>query len=231
MNILLVEDERDLAELTIDYLAEEGIECDYADNGQMALNLLENHLTQATQYDVLVLDVNIPKLDGFSLLAKLKAQGCQTPAIFVTARDALDDKLNGFNLGAEDYLTKPFEVEELIARLKVLKARQVKSADTFTLDDLNIDFTAKTAIRAGHNLQLSANQWLALALLAKASPNFVSRTMLEDAIWPNSEPSKDQLKMLLFRLRQLIDVKGLNELIQTQRGIGVALRLSDKTKT
>lgn len=223
MNVLLAEDEQDLAELTIDYLEVVGIDCDYAANGQQALNLL-----QSNQYDVLVLDVNMPKLDGFALCDTLKKQGCVTPVMFVTALDALEDKLTGFELGADDYLTKPFEMDELVARLKVLAARKAVKSDVFELDDLRIDFTTKSAIRAGIALQLSANQWVALEVLAKASPSFVSRTTLEDVIWPDSEPSKDQLKMLLFRLRQLIDTKGAKPLIQTQRGIGVALKFEGK---
>lgn len=223
MNVLLAEDEQDLAELTIDYLEVVGIDCDYAANGQQALNLL-----QSNQYDVLVLDVNMPKLDGFALCETLKKQGCVTPVMFVTALDALEDKLTGFELGADDYLTKPFEMDELVARLKVLAGRKAVKSNVFELDDLRIDFTTKSATRRGIALQLSANQWVALDVLAKASPSFVSRTALEDAIWPDSEPSKDQLKMLLFRLRQLIDTKGAKPLIHTQRGIGVALKFGGK---
>lgn len=220
MNILLAEDEQDLAELTIDYLEVEGITCDYAANGQQALNLVENH-----EYDVLVLDVNMPKLDGFALCQSLKQQNVQTPVIFVTARDALEDKLTGFELGADDYLTKPFELDELVARLKVLSARKTVVTNRFELDDLQLDFSAKVATRGGKHLNLSINQWTVLETLAKVSPNAISRTQLEDAIWPDSEPSKDQLKMLLFRLRQLVDCNDSTPLIHTQRGIGVSLKL------
>ena len=220
MNILLAEDEQDLAELTIDYLEVEGITCDYAANGQQALNLVQNH-----EYDVLVLDVNMPKLDGFALCQSLKQQNVQTPVIFVTARDALEDKLTGFELGADDYLTKPFELDELVARLKVLSARKTVVTNRFELDDLQLDFSAKIATRGGKHLNLSVNQWTALETLAKVSPKAISRTQLEDAIWPDSEPSKDQLKMLLFRLRQLVDSNDSTPLIHTQRGIGVSLKL------
>ena len=104
MLILLAEDERDLAELTIDYLASENIECDYASDGAMAVNLIANN-----HYEVIVLDVNMPKLDGFKVCQKLKNQGNTTPIIFLTARDNLQDKLKGFALGADDYLSKPFD--------------------------------------------------------------------------------------------------------------------------
>jgi len=221
MFILFAEDETDLAELTIDFLEAEGIDCDYAFDGVNALNLIEKNV-----YDVIVLDVTMPRLDGFSVCKKLKALGLATPVIFLTARDNLADKLSGFELGADDYLTKPFELEELAARIKVLAKRPKTSKEVakFTLNSLTINYQQRSVTRGERSIALAPSQWQLLALLAKNSPNIVDRMSIENEIWPDSEPSKDMLKTLIFRLRSLIDNEGDLTLIHTIRGAGVALR-------
>lgn len=221
MLVLLAEDEADLAELTIDYLEAEGIECDFAADGKMAMNLLS-----ATKYDVVVLDVNMPKADGFTVCSWLKEQHIDTPVIFLTARDALDDKLLGFDIGADDYLTKPFELEELVARLMVLARRKTESKRNFQLDDLNIDFSGHIVSRGNQVLTLPPAQRQLLYLLAKHSPNVVSKQEIEQAIWPEQDVNKDMVKSLIFRLRNVIDNEGSLPLIHTVRGAGVALRKS-----
>ncbi|MCP4320715.1 MAG: response regulator transcription factor [Psychromonas sp.] len=219
MLILLAEDETDLAELTIDYLETESIECDYASDGAMAINLINEN-----SYDVIVLDINMPKLDGFSVCRQLKENHNNTPVLFLSARDALDDKLAGFELGADDYLTKPFELKELTARLKVLAQRQSKSTSEFQLDTLVVNFQQRIANRAQRKLTLSANQWQALELLAQNSPDILSRTRLENTIWPDQQANKDMLKMLLYRLRNIIDNEGDLPLLHTIKGLGIALK-------
>ena len=222
MLILLAEDEHDLAELTIDYLHCENIECDYAHDGAMALNLAcEN------SYEVIVLDVMMPRLDGFGVCRELKARGITTPVIFLTAKDALDDKLAGFELGAQDYLTKPFDLPELVARIKVLASRKPQAATVFTLDTLTIDKSQHRVTRGDRELALSPSLWILLTTLAQNSPDVVSRITLENAIWPDDIPGKDSLKTLVFRLRSIID--GTNELplVQTIRGAGITLRIEN----
>lgn len=220
--ILLAEDQQDLAQLTIDYLDCEDIDCDYAHNGVMALNLVsQNH------YDVIVLDVMMPKLDGFAVCRELKAQGHTTPIIFLTAKDTLDDKLAGFELGAEDYLTKPFELPELVARVKVLANRKVKTPAVFQLDSLTIDTNQRRATRSGVELTLSPSLWLLLTTLAQNSPNVVDRISLENILWPDTLPTKDMLKTLVFRLRGIVDRADEPPLVQTIRGAGIALRASN----
>ena len=223
MLVLLAEDEGDLAELTIDFLATADIECDYAFNGEMALNLIAQQ-----SYDVLVLDVTMPKVDGFAVCQQLKMLGDSTPIIFLTARDNLDDKLTGFALGADDYLTKPFELEELVARIKVLAKKNIPRSHTFQLNNLYIDFNQQQVKRAEQTLTLSKTQWQLLTLLAQNSPNVVSKIAIEDAIWPQQQPSKAMYKTLIFRLRNLIDLAGEQPLIQTIRGSGIALRACDE---
>lgn len=222
MLVLFVEDERDLAELTIEFLELEDIECDYADNGEMALNLLCSNV-----YDVIVLDVNMPKMDGFALCEKLKSKGDHTPIIFLTARDALDDKLTGFSLGAEDYLTKPFQLPELSARIKVLAQRNKPKSATFELDTLHVNIQQHKIYRSNKEVLLTHPQWSLLKALINHSPNVVDRITLEHAIWPDQIPSKDMLKTLVFRVRTLIDLPQEQALIHTIRGIGIVLRTDD----
>lgn len=219
MLVLFVEDERDLAQLTIEFLELEDIECDYADNGEMALNLLSSNV-----YDVIVLDVNMPKMNGFSLCDKLRSKGNHTPIIFLTARDSLDDKLTGFSLGAEDYLTKPFDLPELIARIKVLAQRNQPKSTTFVLDTLHVNIQQHKVYRGKKEVFLSTTQWSLLTALINQSPNVVDRITLENEVWPDQIPSKDMLKTLVFRLRSLIDLPQEEALIHTIRGAGIVLR-------
>jgi DNA-binding response OmpR family regulator len=221
MLILLVEDESDLAELTIDFLEAVDIECDYAFDGANALTLIDNN-----DYDVIVLDVNMPRLSGFTVCERVRAQGDLTPIIFLTAHDSLTDKLNGFSLGADDYLTKPFELEELAARIQVLAKRENKKSITelFSLNTLSIDYQQRSVSRSGRLIALSPTQWQLLTLLAKNSPNIVDRITIENEIWPDQMPSKDMLKTLIFRLRNLIDSTEEPKLVHTVRGAGLALK-------
>ncbi len=220
MLILFAEDETDLAELTIDFLETEEIECDYASDGAMAVNLINDN-----NYDVIVLDINMPKLDGFSVCKQLKDNHNTTPVLFLSARDALNDKLTGFELGADDYLTKPFELEELVARIKVLSERKKTQTNEFQLDSLVINFQQRSASRGTRKLTLSTNQWQVLELLAKNSPNIISRTTIENTVWPEQLPNKDMLKMLLYRLRAIIDKKDDVPLLHTIKGLGVTLKV------
>ena len=220
MLILLAEDESDLAELTIDYLASDNIECDYAFDGAMAINLIEKN-----NYEVVVLDVNMPKLNGFEVCQKLKSQGNSTPVIFLTARDSLQDKLAGFDLGTDDYLCKPFDLAELSARIKVLAKRSSNVQISFQLDTLKADFQQKFVTRSDQHLSLSKTQWQLLELLVKHSPNVVEKGLIEQEIWPDQQPTTAMFKVLLFRLRRLIDFNGEIPLIHTVRGAGIALRV------
>ena len=222
MLILLVEDESDLAELTIDYLETLNIECDYAFDGANALTLIASN-----NYDVIVLDVNMPRMNGFSVCNSVRADGNSTPIIFLTAHDNLADKLNGFALGADDYLTKPFELQELAVRIQVLANRKKKTyqKQLFTLDTLSIDYQQRTVSRSEKLIALSPTQWKLLILLAKSSPEIVDRITIENEIWPDLLPSKDMLKTLICRLRNLIDSTDELKLVHTVRGAGISLKV------
>ena len=218
MQILLVEDNMDLAELVIEYLEAEAIECDIAYNGSMALNLLEEN-----SYQVIVSDVMMPKMDGFSFLDKLRCSGNHTPCMLLTARSKLEDKLTGFEKGADDYLVKPFELAELTARIKILAHRAHPPANRINIADLELDLTAQQAYRAGQQLILSAAEWRLLEILVKRSPSVVAKVDIENHVWGSEAPSQDALKMLIYRLRKVVAPPKLSPLITTVRGRGVMI--------
>ncbi len=224
MLVLLVEDDLGLAELTLEYLAAEGIEADIAYNGVMGLELIRAH-----RYDVIILDVMLPRLDGLSLCARLRELGITTPCLMLTARDSLDDKLAGFAQGADDYLVKPFDLPELVARLQVLARRRTAATPLLQVADLVLDTTTRQARRGERPLALSPAEWTLLECLMRASPEVVPRSELERLLWPDEPPSRDALKMQLYRLRQLVDSDRDRDrpLLHTLRGIGVALRADD----
>ena len=218
MLVLLVEDDRDLAELVFEYLEAESIECDMAFHGQMALNLIEQN-----NYDVIVSDVMMPVLDGFSLSKMLREKGISTPLILLTAKDQLQDKLEGFSSGADDYLVKPFELAELVARIKVLQARQSGQQFLLSIGELSLNTQTKQVSRLGQSISLSATEWKLLEYLMRQSPQVISREKIENLIWHGEPPSNDAYKMLIYRLRKSIDANFDTPLLTTIRGQGISI--------
>lgn len=221
MLVLLVEDDMDLAELVIEYLEAESIQCDIAYNGVMGLNLLE---TNQYQYDVMITDIMMPKMDGYALCDAIRNQGVSIPCLMLTARDQLEDKLLGFDKGADDYLVKPFELAELVARIRVLARRQEKQGQILQVGDLVLNSDNKTVLRNGKSINLSHTEWKLLEYLMRQSPTVVSRQQIEEWVWPDEEPSKDAYKMLVYRLRKAIDSDDVQPLLHTIRGRGLSLR-------
>ncbi|MDN3609779.1 response regulator transcription factor [Vibrio ostreicida] len=217
--LLLVEDDLDLAKAMIEYLMLEEIECDHASNGLSGLTLVEQG-----HYDLLVLDLNLPKLNGLDVCTKLRRKGIDVPVLMLTARDTLDDKLNGFSCGADDYLVKPFAMEELIARAKVLSRRRSGQTEQLTCCDLNINLSAQQVNRSGKVLQLSPIGFTLLETLMRASPNVVSREKLIQAVWGDEPPDSNSLKVHIFHLRKVIDKDFDNKLIRTVTSRGFALK-------
>ncbi|MBV1920692.1 MAG: response regulator transcription factor [Pseudomonadales bacterium] len=218
MMILFVEDDQSLAELVIEYLEIEGIECDHTFNG---LNAIE--LSQKNTYDAFVLDINLPGCDGLQVCESLRENGISTPCIMLTARNTLDDKLTAFRVGTNDYLVKPFAMAELVARLHALTQSQ-QHAKTLKIADMELHLEERYALRSGNRIQPGPEDWRTLVYLARKSPKVVNRVELEDYLWPEGAPSSDALKMVIYRLRKAIDKKGAEPLLQTIRGVGVALR-------
>jgi DNA-binding response OmpR family regulator len=218
---LLVEDDLDLATTIIDYLQLDQIECDHAANGFACLELMKKN-----DYDVIMLDVNMPRMDGLTLCKKLRGDGVDTSILMLTARDTLEDKLTGFHSGADDYMVKPFELQELVARVQVLSKRRSGQQKSMCLEGLKVDFSQKLAQRNQRQLQLSPTGWILLETLMRKSPEIVTRDKLSQAVWGDALPDSNSLKVHLFRLRQQVDFKGEVKLVQTITGQGIALRKS-----
>jgi len=190
----------------------------------MGLNLIEtNH------YEVIITDVNMPRMDGYELCSTLRDRSLSIPCLMLTARDQLEDKLEGFAKGADDYLVKPFELAELVARIKVMMRRNCQPGQLLQVADLSMNMETKAVSRAGKSLNLSPTEWALLECLIRHSPAIVSKQKIEAWVWKDEEPSNDAFKMLLYRLRRIVDGESNKPLIVTVRGQGVALRESQST--
>lgn len=218
-HILLVEDDLDLAATIIDYLEIEEICCDHAANGLIGLQLIEKN-----NYDVAILDINMPQMNGLTLCKSIRELGSNIPILMLTARDSLPDKLAGFDVGTDDYMVKPFEMLELIARINALSKRQSGQSERFSIADLTVDFKSKVAKRHQRDLKLSPTGWILLEVLLRKSPQVISREQLSRAIWGDETPDSNSLKVHIFKLRQQIDCEGESKLLKTISGQGFTLK-------
>ena len=223
MRILLAEDELDMNRIITRQLTWEGYTVDSCFDGQEALDYFGS-----TEYDAAVLDVMMPKLDGFSVVERLRAAGNHTPVIFLTARDTLADKVEGLDIGGDDYLVKPFEFEELAARLRVLLRRKTsEQATVFTCGDLTMDVTRHTVTRSGKEIQLAAKEYALLEYMIRNKGMVLSREQIESSLWNYDEMIGSNVVDVYIRmLRKKIDEGHDAKLIQTVRGYGYALRES-----
>jgi len=220
MDILVVEDNRDIAENIADYLEPRGYTLDFAADGRHGLQLALDH-----DFDVIVLDVMLPRMDGMTVCQKLRQAHRATPVLMLTARDQLDDKLAGFESGADDYLVKPFSVKELEARLHALMKRVHHFGDggVLTVADLTFNQQTLQASRAGVTLDLNPTQRKLLELLMKSSPAVVKRERLEALIWGDLPPDNDVLRTHIYSLRNVIDKPFDQKLLHTVHGVGYRL--------
>jgi len=221
--VLLVEDDFDLAEAVIGSLEIEGIVCDHAANGREGLRLALQNV-----YDALLVDVAMPRMDGLALCEALRKDGVSAPVLMLTARDALSDKIAGFTAGADDYLTKPFEMEELLARIRALSKRLSRQARKLEAGGLLMNLDTREAFREGEALHLSPTEWKLLETLLTHSPRVLARSRLEQAVWGDDLPGQSNLKVYLNRLRKKVDAPPWRPLIHTLPGVGVALRADDE---
>jgi DNA-binding response OmpR family regulator len=226
MNILVVEDSRDIAENIADYLEPLGYTLDFAVTGRGGLQLATEN-----RYDVIVLDVMLPGMDGFEVCSALRTQaGVRVPVLMLTARDELEDKLQGFAAGADDYLVKPFSIRELEARLNALVNRQLShgKSDVLMVGPLRFDLETLTADREGIALELNPIQRKLLQVLMRNSHRVVTRDELEQQVWGDSPPDKDILRTHIYSLRAVIDKPFEKKLLQTVHGTGYRLADSDE---
>nr|WP_319491741.1 response regulator transcription factor [uncultured Desulfobacter sp.] len=222
LNVLLVEDDFDLAETVIDYLAIESISCDYASNGVAGLNLLNDK-----SYDVVLLDLNLPRLDGLTLCQKLRSGGNDTPVLMLTARDQLDDKVAGFEAGTDDYLVKPFELRDLVVRIHALARRRSGQVQLLRCADLEMNLKEDDVIRAGRKINLSPIARQILEALLRVSPETVTKQKLIDTVWGDDPPDSNSLKVHMHHLRKAVDDGFDPPLIHTIPGRGFAIKEGD----
>ena len=218
---LLVEDNVSLAQTVIAYFDLEGIDCDYASNGSQGLEL-----ALLNDYQVILLDINLPRINGLEVCEMIRKQGVDIPVMMLTARDSLEDKLAGFDAGTDDYLVKPFELSELVARVKALFNRRSLHSMKLEVGPLVMDLSLKTVCREGQKLKLTPTCWKLLEILMRESPNVVSREKMQNTIWTEPDlPDSDVLKVHLYKLRQQVDKPFSIKLIQTVSSHGVAIRV------
>jgi DNA-binding response OmpR family regulator len=218
--ILLVEDHDDLAATIGAYLESAGYACDYAADGAIALNLLEEN-----DYDAVILDLMLPRISGVRVAIRMRERGDGTPILMLTARDQLDDKIEGFEAGADDYLVKPFESEELMARLKALirRARGETGEGQLKVGDLVFDPRIMRVERAGTRVNLSPTAIRILKVLMRESPRVVSREQIENELWGDTLPDSDTLRSHMYNLRKGIDRPFDTKLLHTVQGMGFKL--------
>ena len=224
MRILLAEDETDLNRILTRKLSEEGYSVDSCLDGAEAMEYLE-----AAEYDGAVLDVMMPRLDGFALVARMREKGIATPVLFLTARDSVEDRVRGLDSGASDYLIKPFSMEELLARVRAL-IRQGSGAQSsvLTVGNLRLDLTTHEVSRAGKEIRLSAKEYALLAYLMHNPDRVVSREQIENHIWDFSyEGGTNVVDVYIRYLRKKIDEDFEPKLIQTVRGYGYRISGGD----
>jgi DNA-binding response OmpR family regulator len=220
MRILIIEDNPDIAANIGDYLEDLGYTVDFAGDGITGL-----HLAVVNDFDAIILDLALPGMDGLEVCRKLRQEAAKdTPVLMLTARDRLEDKLAGFETGADDYLVKPFELQEVLARLKVLASRgRRRTKRELTVGGLTYNLDTLNVTRQGKEIHLNPIGLKLLQCLMEASPNVVSRAELEMEVWGEEMPDSDSLRVHIHTLRSAIDKPFESNMIQTRHGIGYRL--------
>ncbi|AZL86566.1 DNA-binding response regulator [Aliivibrio salmonicida] len=221
MKVLIVEDNHHVAETIADYLELVGIDIDCAYHGVAAIEILKNQ-----SFDAIVMDIMMPKLDGISTVQALRNDyACSTPIIFLTAKDTLEDKIHAFEAGGDDYLVKPFAMEELHIRLLALSKRGKRTdVGKITFEDMEMDIKAGTLSRQQQLIKLAPIQLKIIALLMKKAPDVVSKNELTEHIWGDELPSSDALRSHLYTIRNAIDKGFDTPRLETIHGKGYRLK-------
>lgn len=222
MHILIIEDDAELAEAISDFLALQGAECDFAYSGRSGLEMAKTQ-----HFDVIILDLMLPNMNGFSVCSTLRDQGYNTPILMLTACDTDSDQLDGFQAGVDDYVAKPCAMPLLWARLQAIYRRSIPESDCVSIGPLTLYLKEKRAMRDQHPLKLSPTGWKLLELLARHSPKVVSRSEIEQSVWPDTPVDTGNFNVQLHMLRKVVDKPFDRPLIHTVTGKG--LYLADKT--
>lgn len=224
MRILVAEDEKSLNRIITRQLTSVNYSVDSCFDGEEALDCIS-----FAEYDAAVLDVNMPKLDGFSLVKKIRAKGINVPVLFLTARDSIEDRVEGLDIGADDYLVKPFSFDELLARIRVMIRRKADvKTSILSCGDLSLDLGSHRVTRGEKNIELTAKEFELLRCLLLNKGNVLSREQIENHIWNfDYEGGTNVVDVYIRYLRKKIDDDYEKKLIRTVRGSGYVIKESD----
>ena len=221
MRILVVEDEKDLNNIITKHLKKNNFSVDSVFNGEEALEYLDYGT-----YDLIILDIMLPKVNGYEVIKKLRENKNETAVLMLTARDSVEDKIKGLDLGADDYLIKPFDFGELLARIRALVRRKYgNTSNTMEIDDLCIDIAKKTVVRGGKNIELTGKEYEVLEYLIQNKGHVLSRDKIRDSVWDYGyEGESNIIDVLIKNIRKKIDIGNSKQLIHTKRGLGYVLK-------
>ena len=221
MKILLAEDEVDLNNVVTRYLKKNGYSIDSVLDGEEALDYLEYG-----EYDLVILDIMMPKVDGFEVIKKLRDKGNHTSVLMLTARDSADDKVKGLDLGADDYIVKPFDFNELMARIRaVVRRKYGNSSNKLVIGDLILDTSEKSVTRAGKQIELTGKEYEVLEYLMQSKNRILSREQIKEHVWDfDYEGDSNIIDVLIKNIRKKIDIEDGKQIIYTKRGLGYVIK-------
>lgn len=221
MKILLAEDEVDLNNVVTRYLKKNGYSVDSVLDGEEALDYLEY-----SEYDLVILDIMMPKVDGFEVIKKLRDKGNHTSVLMLTARDSADDKVKGLDLGADDYIVKPFDFNELLARIRaVVRRKYGNSSNKLAIGDLILDTSEKSVTRAGKQIELTGKEYEVLEYLMQNKNRILSRDQIKEHVWDfDYEGDSNIIDVLIKNIRKKIDIEDGKQIIYTKRGLGYVIK-------
>ena len=221
MKILLAEDEVDLNNVVTRYLKKNGYSVDSVLDGEEALDYLEYG-----EYDLVILDIMMPKVDGFEVIKKLRDKGNHTSVLMLTARDSADDKVKGLDLGADDYIVKPFDFNELMARIRaVVRRKYGNSSNRLVIEDLILDTSEKSVTRAGKQIELTGKEYEVLEYLMQSKNRILSRDQIKEHVWDfDYEGDSNIIDVLIKNIRKKIDIETGKQIIYTKRGLGYVIK-------
>ena len=222
--ILLVEDERTAREGVRDFLSSRGYSVTEAADGEEAVKKFCDSSQGA--FDLIILDVMLPKMNGYEVVKNLRTNKNETPVLMLTARDAIEDKIKGLDLGADDYLIKPFDFGELLARIRAIVRRKYGNvSNELQIDDLVVDTSKKSVTRAGKNIELTGKEYEVLEYLIQNKGRVLSRDKIRDGVWDYAyEGESNIIDVLIKNIRKKIDLGNSKPLIHTKRGLGYVLK-------